>query len=75
MRNGGRKANWKKCGFELDSETLKRGRGETGGKMGRKQNLRDAVRSAPRVGTFYRNVSCTAASHVRGDESENEEGK
>lgn len=43
--------------------------------MGRKQNSRDAARRAPRVGTFYLNVSCTAASHVQGDGSGSREGK
>ena len=36
--------------------------------MGRKRNLHNAARHVPRVGTFYRNVSYTIVSHVRGDE-------
>lgn len=38
--------------------------------MGKKRNSRNAAQHVPRVGTFYRNVSCTIASHVRGDEFE-----
>ena len=40
-----------------------------------KQNWHDAARRVPRAGTFYRNVSCPAVSHVRGDEFESREGR
>ena len=43
--------------------------------MGRKRNWRNAARYVPTVGMFYRNVSYTAASHVRGDGFENREGR
>ena len=43
--------------------------------MGKKRNWHNAAQRVPRVGTFYRNVSYTTASHVRGDEFENREGR
>ena len=43
--------------------------------MGKKRNWRNAAQHVPRVGTFYHNVSYTTASHVRGDEFENREGR
>ena len=65
-----RRGNWRKHDFGCDCGTSKQGRGERAGRMGKKRNSRNAAQRVPRVGTFYRNVSCTTALHVRGDEFE-----
>jgi hypothetical protein len=66
-RNIERRENWRKYDFGCDYGTLEQGRGEKAEKMGKKRNWRNAAQRVPRVGTFYHSVSCTAASHVRGD--------
>ena len=43
--------------------------------MGKKLNWHSAAQRVPGVGTFYRNVSYTTASHVRDDEFESREAR
>ena len=70
MWNVERRGNWRKYDFGCDYGTSWQGRGGRAGRTGKKQNWHNAAQRVLIIGTFYHNVSYTAASHVRGDEFE-----